>query len=201
MLDHVPGLLTSTIAAIVRPRKTSSDTSLSENVGAIFSFLLLLNRVQPTCQERVRRFLLLQAQTLPGSAKSRSLRNCATPPQAHDSSLTTSTSHCRNGRARCRASRDDSPPATVRDNSRAARIVLPSSRAVGCKSDCNNDAAAAPARDRRDSNTRPNTRDSVSQGLVPACRDDRNVAPRESSPGSSSRCNVSMIPAMILAAQ
>src|ERR1051326_3965125 len=85
MLDHVPGLLTSTIAAIVRPRNTSSDTSLSENVGAIFSFLLLLNRVQPTCQERVRRFLLLQAQTLPGSAKSRSLRNCATLPQAHDS--------------------------------------------------------------------------------------------------------------------
>lgn len=37
MLDHVPGLLTRTIAAIVSPRKTSSETSLSENVGDTFA--------------------------------------------------------------------------------------------------------------------------------------------------------------------
>src|SRR5689334_23782196 len=35
ILDHVPGLLTSTIAAIVSPRKTSSETRRSENVGDV----------------------------------------------------------------------------------------------------------------------------------------------------------------------
>src|SRR6476661_9231788 len=182
MLDHVPGLLTRTIAAIVMPRKTSSETSRS--LGDMRGFLsgsYLVDFVNPVK-------VSVPAQTLPGLARSRTLRNFATPPQAHDSSLATWTSPGRNARAHCRASRDDSPPAIAHDSSRATPTTLPSSRAVGCKSGCNNDAAGARARGRRDSDKHPNTHGSAFRRFGRAFRDDPNAAPRASWRGSSSRC-------------
>src|ERR1043165_5203637 len=137
MLDHVPGLLTSTIAAIVSPRKTSSETRRSENVGDIFSSRCLLRvSVVQLCfgkqpqghrdtEKKFRKTLRAKplknlvnsvnhlkvsarAQTLPGSAGSKSLRSCAPPLPARGSCSTTSKSRYRNERARCRASKDDS---------------------------------------------------------------------------------------------
>jgi len=41
MLDHVPGLFTSTMAAIVIPRKTSSETSRLGDMATDYTIFVL----------------------------------------------------------------------------------------------------------------------------------------------------------------
>src|SRR5262245_58137796 len=61
-------------------------------------------------------------------------------------------------RAHCRASRDDSPPAIVRDNQHEAWPDLPPSLLTGCKSVRHNVASDGSLLDHRGSNTHSNIR-------------------------------------------
>src|SRR5215470_3521644 len=91
-------------------------------------------------------------------------------------------------RAHCRASRDDSPPAIVRDNQHEAWPDLPPSLLTGCKSVQHNAASDGSLFDHLGSNTHSNIRYSSARLFALVGPGDRIVARQRAGRESSTCC-------------